>query len=302
MSLTKALSRQATLFSAVGAAALVSYRTYSKVSEQIRLEQQLKSIARNYLNKVQNSNVNDKKSLMEESRKQVHEFEQQGTAALNLVCSTFGFPPDNELGALVLEMLAEWNAWAYDHLLDHIEQIVNKQTYKVEILEIGPGAGDGIEKILNRFSDRVGKVHGFDVSNSSIELLSRKFAKKIKNNSVAIEYANIGDENDPVIKEKTKKKAVKCDIIFHINCFYFWDNVSVCGEKLGELLAHNGYLVGGFRWNYLGRTPENVFKNRKQSDYLDMLRDCDAFDMDTMKIYDEVGGDPNFQIIVIQKK
>merc|ERR1712233_302229 len=101
-----------------------------------------------------------------------------------------------------------------------------------------------------------------------ISILNKKFTEEIKSNKVKIKYANIGNKNDVVIIDNITNK-IQYDVIFHINSFYFWDNLKNCGYHLDKLLAKNGCIVAGFRWRGLSGLPKNIYKYQQQSDYLD---------------------------------
>ena len=294
--------RQIILFALGSIASIVAYKIYAKSLEKAALEEELQSICEDYLEKLRKE-PQKRSDLIVESRSNISKFEEKSPAALNVLANSFALPPNNKLGRTILQVLTEWNSVAYEQIVSKMEKISKRVTYKVGILELGPGAGDGMDKVWKTFQDRVDYVHGYDVSKSSIKLLKSKFAQKIAKNEIWIENADIGNDNDKIIKETlAKNPRGKYDIIFHLNCFYFWDNLDICGKKLGKLLADRGVVIGGFRFRRMRRLPQSIFKNKTQDSYINMLKKSNEFDMDTLDIDDEVGGDKNFTIITIRKK
>ena len=78
-------------------------------------------------------------------------FMRKSAAANILRCQNFAVPGDNPLGHSILELLQVRNSACYDELLQKIEELSKRKTYKVAILEIGPGAGDGINKVWTKY-------------------------------------------------------------------------------------------------------------------------------------------------------
>ena len=295
--------KQIILFAAGSIASFVAYSIYSKRLEQVRLRQELQAIADDFLEKKKKQPQNAK-DLLAESRTNIGKFLEQSAAAMILGAQVFGLPPDDALGASILQLLHEWHQQAYDEIVEKVEYFCKKKTYKVAILEIGPGLGDGIDKIWTKLKDRVDYVHGYEISKSSIKLLNDKFATRIGKKQVRIDYADIGDEKDEVIENTLHENPRgKYDIIYHFNCFYFWDNIDdICGKRLGKLLDDQGWIIGGFQWKGMDVLPTHIFKNQTKSLYIDMMKNSNEFNMDTLEMTDNVGGVENLQIIAIQKK
>ena len=152
------------------------------------------------------------------------------------------------------------------------------------------------EKLFKKFGDQIECIHGFDISKQSISILNKKFKKEILENKFKAEMANICDINDIFINNKIKIGEYY-DIIYHINCFYFWDNLNLCGMRLNKLLKNGGYNIGGYRWNAVKNLPKHIFKNKSRDIYLNMLRKA-RFNMNSINIH---GKSNEFQLITIQK-
>ena len=133
-------SKTTTLIAISSVTAFVLWKLIEKRKEINEIERKLANLIKNYLSELQ-VNPDNKKELTIQSRKDVLSLESSNKTAEHTVSMIFGFPPNNELGKLMLEMLNAWNDIAFDSMCDIIKPILNKSTNKVRICEIGPGAG-----------------------------------------------------------------------------------------------------------------------------------------------------------------
>merc|ERR1712176_1437220 len=135
-------------------------------------------------------------------------------------------------------------------------------------------------------------IHGFEVSECSLRLLEEKLNTEIESKKIKFDLMDIGNPDHVVINDVTEGKY---DIIVHMNCFYFWDNLSLCGQRLIKLLNEEGHVIGGFYWGCLPKNNKRVFKNVHLSNYMEMLRDSQGFDMDSAAIVDLADGMQQFE-------
>ena len=289
--------RQLTLLGVGGACSYILFKIYSKYLLESEMATEWTSLVSAYLTDA--AAIEDRK----ERKKFSDDFivmvfkdfvVRHGVSGQLFVHNLLGFPPDNEIGRLTLEMMVECNGGAYDMLVDTVEDITrNKQS--VRILELGPGAGLGIEKMMQRFGDRVECIHGFEVSECSQRMLTEKFKSEIDANLMEFHLVDIGDPQDAVLRGDA---IGTYDVIVHMNCFYFWDNLPLCGKKLRMFLKDDGHVVGGFFWRMLPKN-RSVFKNTQPSLYLNMFERTVGFEMNEIKTVDIADDARSFQVIAV---
>lgn len=316
--MNKRQSQKVTMTCATLGSAFVLWRLYRRWSIKQQIESDLKVILVQYTTKMKDPSTtpDEKKQLTQNCLKSV--FGMPYSEGLDVLYDIFAIPKDTEIGGLVLETYNFWNGSVYDNISEKIIELLPKQTLSpsssssghhsgIRVLEIGYGGGIGIEFMAQKLDklNRLGYVHGFEVSKRSVTTMNEKFSNYVKENKMEFCLANIGNENDKNVAKKIKN-GIKYDFVYHSNSFYYWGDLYNCGKVLDQLIESGGYIVGGFNWKPVQRNSKNAPKSWKmhiyQDDYMTMLKNAKCFDVDNAVIIDGFAGNPMMQLIICQKK
>ena len=204
----------------------------------------------------------------------------------NIICNALANPPKNSFGDFVLNNLltfgnAQERVDMEKVLSPTIDAIIakNGKDKKLTIVEIGAGPGELAQLLMDKYKDNIETFIIFDISDNAVESLKKRFEQDVKNGKMKVYLQDFETATDKQCKDNS------ADIVYMLNCWYFFNNVNKCGEQFARVLKSQGYLIGGHsldKTSPIVAFPKTVFKNRETKDYLAMLEKS-GFDMKSVQ-------------------
>ncbi|XP_078663747.1 putative methyltransferase YdaC [Branchiostoma floridae x Branchiostoma belcheri] len=139
-------------------------------------------------------------------------------------------PSSGPVGWLVQRFLEKRN----DGLERHAAKLLNIKPHQ-NVLEVGFGPGLGLKHALNYIgSDGPGKVYGLDISPQMVGVATKRFQSHIAAGKLQVTLGSVS--NLPYADRSM-------DGIFHVNCYYFWDDLHQGCAELYRVLSPGGVMV-----------------------------------------------------------
>ena len=233
-----------------------------------------------FMNQLQSKD--EKYSNKEEIQKEMFtKFQQyiKDEKGCSIIANALANPPKNTFGDFLLN---NFFTFAHKQTIADMEKILSpiiedkkSKDAKLTIVEIGAGPGDIVQLIMDKYKDDIELFIIFDISENAVESLKKRFDQYVKTGQIKIYLQDFETITDKECKDDS------VDLVYMLNCWYFFDNVDKCGQQFARILKHKGYLVGGHsldKTSPIVAFPKTIFKNRETKDYLTMLEKS-GFDM-----------------------
>ncbi|XP_066276458.1 uncharacterized methyltransferase YdaC-like [Branchiostoma lanceolatum] len=139
-------------------------------------------------------------------------------------------PSTGPVGWLVKQFLVRRNGY----LEKEAARLLGIQPHD-SVLEVGFGPGVGLQYALGQMGgDGRGKVHGLEMSPDMIHSATKRLHKHIASGKLQLTLGNVMELPYP---------DDSMDRIFHVNCYYFWDDLDQGCKELYRVMSPGGAMV-----------------------------------------------------------
>jgi len=142
---------------------------------------------------------------------------------------------DNEMAAMMLAIMNNANKSTGIHLAGLVSAELGTPA---KVLEIGFGGGAALCAVLKatKNSQKVVKAFGFDISDDCI--MTAKKALSDEGIDASLYDLSTGD-----ICNKLPYADATFDVVYHLNCWYFWSDLGVGLKEIMRVLKPGGVLL-----------------------------------------------------------
>ncbi|XP_078586878.1 putative methyltransferase YdaC isoform X2 [Branchiostoma floridae x Branchiostoma japonicum] len=139
-------------------------------------------------------------------------------------------PSGGPVGWLVKRFLEKRN----DGLERQAAKLLNIKPHH-NVLEVGFGPGLGLKHALNYMGPGgPGKVYGLNISTQMVGIATKRFQSHIAAGKLQVTVGSVAD---------LPYADRSMDGIFHVNCYYFWDDMNQACAELHRVLSPGGVMV-----------------------------------------------------------
>ena len=158
------------------------------------------------------------------------------------------------------------------------------------VLEIGFGPGYGIKALSKKMEGGEGKIWGIDISTQMVDEASGNLHMEIESGRVTLKQGTVYEL--PFEQEFF-------DTVFHVNCFYFWDDMTTALSEIRRVMKPNSILVTTFIHNLQNLKGSRImeFGNPDPAHYMDCLKKTGFVDIEQRDI-----SEPKFHHAILARK
>ncbi|KAJ8019920.1 putative methyltransferase-like C25B8.10 [Holothuria leucospilota] len=163
------------------------------------------------------------------------------------------------------------------------------------VLELGFGPGFGLKFAAECVKSGTGKVYGTDHSPDMVEEATKLIQKENLLENVEL---RLGDVHELFYKDESM------DIVFHVNCYYFWDDRQKAITGIHRVLKYGGKMVTVFYKNDLVKAVEAGVLTKEEVDferYMDELKLYNLCDV-RMEEFNHTDSDATYVVIFAHKR
>lgn len=105
-----------------------------------------------------------------------------------------------------------------------------------KVLEIGFGPGVGLKECCDVVKEGNGKVYGLDKSLEMVTMASQRLSSEIKERILKVKVGDVQSKKGIPFKEQF-------DAVYHVNCFFFWEDMDSAVRNLHACMKPGGKIV-----------------------------------------------------------
>ncbi|XP_071508522.1 uncharacterized methyltransferase YdaC-like [Diadema antillarum] len=154
-----------------------------------------------------------------------------GGFSIDSIAQNLKQPDMGEVGAYIGKLLTGRNATLETSTAD-----ICKIGPNYHVLEVGFGPGVGLKRAAQSIEKGVGKVHGIELSPAMVIEAIKNLPDEIAEGKVELV---LGDAVCMPYRDESM------DCIFHVNCYYFWPDITAVVRELLRVLKPGGIMVAG---------------------------------------------------------
>ncbi|XP_035673552.1 uncharacterized methyltransferase YdaC-like [Branchiostoma floridae] len=132
--------------------------------------------------------------------------------------------------------------WLVKHILVRTNRYLEKEAARLlgiqphdRVLEVGFGPGLGLQYALEHIGgDGRGKVYRLEISPEMIHSATKRLHRHIASGKLHLTLGNVMNLPYP---------DNSMDRIFHVNCYYFWDDLDQGCKELNRVLSPGGAMI-----------------------------------------------------------
>lgn len=177
---------------------------------------------------------------------------QYARQALGSVMSRNLRHPKGIAGRTVLNILTKKN-----RLVEETAVRLSNIQPDQRVLEVGYGHGVGLMQAYHRIKDGHGTIYGIDFSETAYKMTKSQLKHPIAEGKVILQKCGITEMTFP---------DNFFDLIFHTNCYYFWDQMDPEVTALHRVLKPNGLMLAVLNETSLREVRKKGFMQHGNTD------------------------------------